>query len=95
MVIPIMIAIVVALARCNDAGCQRGASVWDFERGSLLRGFELMETYADQPMDLADASLIVAAEELKTCKVFTVDRNDFQTYRVRRGDRPMPVQIIE
>ena len=40
---------------------------------------ELMETYADRPMDLADASLIVAAEELRTCKVFTVDRDDFQT----------------
>lgn len=47
----------------------RGASVWGFDRGSLLRAFELMETYADRPMDLADASLIVATEELKTCKV--------------------------
>jgi uncharacterized protein len=56
--------------------------------------FELIETYADRPMDLADASLIVAAEELKTCKVFTVDRDDFQTYRVRRGHRHLPVQII-
>jgi uncharacterized protein len=54
-----------------------------------------METYADRPMDLADASLIVAAEEFKTCKVFTVDRDDFQTYRIRRGHRHLPVQIIE
>lgn len=53
-----------------------------------------METYADRPLDLADASLIVAAEELKTCKVFTVDRDDFQTYRVRRGHRHLPVQNI-
>jgi predicted nucleic acid-binding protein len=74
---------------------QRGASVWDFNRASLLRAFELMETYADRPMDLADASLIVAAEEFKTRKVVTVDRDDFQTYRIRRGHRHLPVQIIE
>lgn len=54
-----------------------------------------METYANRPMDLADASLIVAAEELKTCKVLTVDRDDFRTYRVRCGHRHLPVCIIE
>lgn len=85
----------VGSSRLRDFIAQRGASVWDFDRGSLLRAFELMETYADRPMDLADASLIVAAEELKTCKVFTIDRDDFQTYRVRRGHRHLPVQIIE
>ena len=80
--------------RLRDFIAKRGSSVWCFDRGSLLRAFELMEIYADRPMDLADASLIVAAEELKTCKVFTVDRDDFQTYRVRRGHRHLPVQII-
>jgi predicted nucleic acid-binding protein len=34
-------------------------------------------------MDLADASLIVAAESLRTTKVFTLDRIDFRTYRIR------------
>ena len=80
--------------RLRDFIAKRGASVWYFDRGSIRRAFELMEIYADRPMDLADASLIVAAEELKTCKVFTVDRDDFQTYRVRRGHRHLPVQII-
>jgi uncharacterized protein len=81
--------------RLRDFIAKRGASVWYFERGSLLRAFELMETYADRPMDLADASLIAAAEELKTCKVITVDRDDFHTYRVRRGHRYLAVQIID
>lgn len=80
--------------RLRDFIAKRGTSVWYFDRGSLLRAFELMEIYADRPMDLPDASLIVAAEELKTCKVFTVDRDDFQTYRVRRGHRHLPVQIV-
>ena len=60
----------------------------------LERAFELMEQYADRPMDLADASLIVAAESLRTDKVFTIDRQDFQTYRIRRGHRHVKVAIL-
>jgi predicted nucleic acid-binding protein len=53
-----------------------------------------MEVYADRPMDLADASLVTAAEALGTRRVFTIDRHDFETYRVRRGHRHQPMQII-
>ena len=71
-----------------------GLSVWFFDRPDLTRAFELMEIYADHPMDLADASLVVAAESLGTRKVFTVDRRDFETYRVRRGHRNYPMEIV-
>jgi predicted nucleic acid-binding protein len=71
-----------------------GLQIWFFDRRSLTLAFELMERYADHPMDLADASLVVAAESLGTRKVFTVDRNDFETYRVRRGHRSYPVEIV-
>jgi predicted nucleic acid-binding protein len=71
-----------------------GLSVWFFERLSLTRAFELMELYADHPMDLADASLVVAAESLRARKVFTIDRKDFETYRVRRGHRHYPMEIV-
>ena len=60
----------------------------------LRRAFELMEQYADHPMDLADASLSVAAEVLPTRKIFTIDRQDFATYRIRRGHRYYGVDII-
>jgi uncharacterized protein len=53
-----------------------------------------MELYADHPMDLADASLVTAVEALGTCRVFTIDRNDVKTYRVRRGHRHQPMQIV-
>ena len=53
-----------------------------------------MDQYAGHPMDLADASLIVAAEALATTRVFTIDRRDFRTYRVRRGHRSTKVEII-
>ena len=60
----------------------------------LQRAFELMERYADHPMDLADASLIVAAEAFGTRKVFTVDRRDFAAYRIRRGHRDYGVELL-
>lgn len=46
--------------------------------GLLLR---LMEKYADLPMDLADASLVILAEELHEGRILSTDRRDFQTYR--------------
>ena len=71
-----------------------GLSVWFLDAPSLTRAFELMEHYRDHPMDLADASLVVAAETLGTRKVFTIDRRDFATYRVRRGHRQYPFERI-
>ena len=42
----------------------------------------LMTKYADRPMDFADATLVHLAEQLPTDVVFTVDHNDFYTFRV-------------
>lgn len=64
---------------------QRGLSIWFMDDPALIRGFELMRRYEDHPMDLADASLVVAAETLRVSVVFTVDRQDFATYRARIG----------
>lgn len=44
----------------------------------------LMNTYRDTPMDLADASLVVAAETLGLRRVFTLDRH-FYAYRLSDG----------
>lgn len=41
----------------------------------------LMRQYGDLPMDLADASLVAAAERLGVRRVFTVDRH-FRAYRI-------------
>jgi uncharacterized protein len=71
-----------------------GLSVCFMGQAELQRAFELMEHYADHPMDFADASLIVAAEALRTRKIFTIDRRDFTTYRIRRGHRYYNVEII-
>jgi len=71
-----------------------GASLWFMDVQALQRAFELMETYADQPMDLADASLVVAAELLPTRRIFTIDRNDFATYRIRVGHRQVSFEVF-
>lgn len=41
----------------------------------------LMQKYADLPMDLADASLVILAEELDSGRIFSVDERDFKAYR--------------
>lgn len=55
------------------------------ERSSRMR--ELMEKYADLPMDLADASIVVLSEIHKAKTVFTLDRNDFSVYRPKHTTR--------
>jgi predicted nucleic acid-binding protein len=62
-----------------------GLRTWWLADRSLARAFRLMDQYADHPMDLADASLVAAAEALKTTRVFTIDRRDFLSYRARIG----------
>jgi hypothetical protein len=80
--------------RLRDFIDNGGLSIWVFDRGTVRRAFEMMEQYADHPMDLADASLVAAAEAVGTRQVFTIDRKDFATYRVRRGHRHQPMQIV-
>lgn len=52
----------------------------------------LASKYADRPMDLADACLVRMSELHSTCRIWTVDRNDFSTYR-RMGRRTIPCEF--
>ena len=54
----------------------------DAEEASMA---SLMAKYHDLPMDLADASLVAAAESSATRRVFTLDR-DFRVYRLANGE---------
>ena len=49
----------------------------------------LMQQYHDAPMDLADASLVVAAERLNLRRIFTIDGH-FHAYRIN-GTQPFEV----
>jgi predicted nucleic acid-binding protein len=40
-----------------------------------------MDKYRDLPMDLADGSLVVLAEELGSGRILSTDQRDFRAYR--------------
>jgi predicted nucleic acid-binding protein len=58
---------------------------------SLQRARGLLEQYQDLPMDFADATLVVLAEDLSTDLVFTTDHRDFSVYRIR-GQRQFQIK---
>lgn len=47
----------------------------------LNRSRKLMHKYQDLPMDLADASLVILAEELGHGRILSTDQRDFNAYR--------------
>jgi predicted nucleic acid-binding protein len=47
----------------------------------LPRIGELVRKYRDLPMDLADASLVILAEQRKSGRILSTDRRDFGAYR--------------
>ena len=84
----------VGSQRLMDFVAAQGLNMWYLDDNTLMRAFELMVQYADHPMDLADASLVVLAETLKSRTVFTIDRSDFSTYRIKRGHRYITFEIM-
>jgi hypothetical protein len=58
----------------------------------LPRVLELACKYADRPMDLADACLVRMTELTAHSRVWTIDREDFSTYR-RHGRQRVPVEF--
>jgi hypothetical protein len=72
-----------------------GLALWFLDPQTMERAFELMQQYADHPMDLADASLVAMAESENLHKVFTIDRRDFAAYRIKRGHRLRAFELIE
>jgi predicted nucleic acid-binding protein len=78
----------VEIRRCLATGAWR----LDFDlAGERERVFALMETYADQPMSLADACLVRMSELHEGAVIFTLDRH-FRIYR-RNRRRVLPVII--
>lgn len=67
---------------CVDFFLSGGGILVPATTASLRRSRDLLDQYADLPMDHADATLVVLAEELGTDLVFTTDRRDFAVYRI-------------
>lgn len=69
-------------AACLELFLAGAAHLVPSTSATLARCRALMRKYADLPMDYADATLVVLAEELGTDLVFTADRRDFEIYRI-------------
>jgi uncharacterized protein len=77
-------------AACADFFLAGAAVLVPSSPAALRRARQLLETYADLPMDYADATLVVLAEELGTDRIFTTDRRDFGIYRIG-GRKPFRI----
>src|SRR5215469_2011144 len=67
----------------------RGAiALLPLELADVPRICEMMRKYSDRKMDLADAALIRVAERERLHRFFTVDRTDFEVYRLHGRVRP-------
>jgi predicted nucleic acid-binding protein len=58
----------------------------------IPRLLALVTKYSDRPMDLADACIVRMSELSARCRVWTVDRSDFSTYR-RNGRQAIPCEF--
>jgi predicted nucleic acid-binding protein len=64
-----------------DAIAQGAADVPMLPDDVLSRAAYLMRRYRDLPMDLADASLVILAEQLEEGRILSTDLRDFAGYR--------------
>jgi hypothetical protein len=72
----------------RSSGTGIGIKVRDLAQPDYLgRVVELMEKYSDVPMDYADATLVLLAEQLNVSEIITLDRRGFSVFRFFR-DRP-------
>jgi predicted nucleic acid-binding protein len=60
-----------------------GIAVWQWAQPQTERMVHLMSRYANLPMDLADASLVLLAEHLGHGRILSTDERDFGTYRFK------------
>ena len=59
----------------------KGVIISDINQNDMPRLVELTEKYADLPMDLADATLIITAEKTGIQEIISLDK-DFDVYRL-------------
>ena len=69
-------------------------AVWSWPLAHTERMVQLMARYASLPMDLADASLVLLAEELGHGRILTTDARDFGAYRFK-SQQPFQNLLLE
>lgn len=64
-----------------DDAAEGNMDIWVPPRDVMQRIPSLMRRYANLPMDLADASLVLLAEHLGHGRILSTDERDFESYR--------------
>jgi predicted nucleic acid-binding protein len=64
-----------------DVIAQGACAVPPLPDDALVQAAALMRRYRDLPMDLADASLVILAEQLDEGRILSTDMRDFGGYR--------------
>lgn len=67
-------------------------TVYEIQESNYSRLLALMEQYRDRPMDLADATLVLAAEKTGHRQILTIDSN-FLFYRIGNRDTFDIIQV--
>jgi len=70
-----------ALLAFVESWANRAFDVFELTSDDAPRVAVLMKKYADLPMDLADASLVVLAESLGHGRIISTDQRDLGAYR--------------
>ena len=76
-----------AAANFMRSVARAGIEIRDIPQGAAAQIADLMEKYADLPMDLAAASLVWLADEVGVRDIITFDERDFSVYRLAGGRR--------
>lgn len=58
-----------------------GYEIFSISQNHIPQLLKFLEKYKNLPMDLADASLVILAEELGHGDIVSTDHRDFETYR--------------
>lgn len=66
-----------------DSAARGAFELFELTAGHLPRVHALMQQYEQLPMDLADASLVLLAEELDSGRILSTDQRDFGAYRFK------------
>jgi uncharacterized protein len=69
-------------------------TVWDIPRKQMATLVERMQAYRNLPMDLADGSLLLLAEQLDHGRILTTDQRDFNAYRWK-NHRPFENLLLQ
>jgi uncharacterized protein len=69
-------------------------TVWDIPRKQMATLVARMQAYRNLPMDLADGSLLLLAEQLDHGRILTTDQRDFNAYRWK-NHRPFENLLLQ